>query len=74
MSAVEQQIEDEFSLPWQVYRVAMHERGGLHLIEEMKTKYSLRQLYDMLEMLDVYDALKKIAHDKAEAEAKKNKG
>lgn len=52
----------------------MHERGGLHLIEEMKTKYSLRQLYDMLEMLDVYDALKKIAHDKAEAEAKKNKG
>jgi len=68
-SAVEKQIEEEFSLPWQIYRVATHELGGLHLIKEMKTKYTVSDLYDMLEMLDAHDALKKIAYEKAEAEA-----
>jgi hypothetical protein len=43
----------------------------------MEYKYSTKQLYDMLEVLDTHDALKKIAYDKALAEAKnnqKNKG
>lgn len=35
------------------------------------TSYSTKQLYDMLEQLDVYDAIKKMAHDKAKAEANK---
>jgi len=35
------------------------------------TSYSTKQLYDMLEQLDVYDAVKKIAADKIKAEANK---
>ena len=35
----------------------------------MSTKYSTKQLYEMLETLDVYDTLKKLAHDKAVAES-----
>lgn len=35
------------------------------------TSYSTKQLYDLLEMCDVYDAVKKLAHDKAKAEANK---
>lgn len=35
------------------------------------TSYSTKQLYDMLEQLDVYDAIKKLAYDKAKAEANK---
>jgi hypothetical protein len=31
---------------------------------------SVKQLYDMLEILDTHDAMKKIAYDKAQAEAK----
>ena len=27
--------------------------------------YSLKQLYDLLELLDTHDALKKLAHDSA---------
>lgn len=36
----------------------------------MGTRYSTKQLYQMLETLDVYDTLKKLAHDKAVAESK----
>lgn len=39
----------------------------------MSTKYSTKQLYQMLETLDVYDTLKKLAHDKALAESKTKK-
>ena len=35
------------------------------------TSYSTKQLYDMLEQLDVYDAIKKMAHDKVQSEANK---
>jgi len=48
----------------------MHEKGGLELAAEMGWKYSTKQLYDMLEMLDVHDALTKQARDRA---ADKNK-
>jgi len=51
--------------------VSTHELGGIHLIAEMENKYSLRQLYDMLEVLDAHDALKEVAYERAEAEAKK---
>lgn len=37
------------------------------------TTYSTKQLYDMLEQVDVYDTLKKMAYDKAQAEAKQKK-
>lgn len=43
----------------------MHEKGGLDLAAEMSTKYNTKQLFDMLEMLDIYDSLKKQAIDKA---------
>lgn len=35
----------------------MHPRGGMELALKMSTHYSTRQLYDVIEMLDVYDAL-----------------
>jgi hypothetical protein len=45
----------------------------MHLVADMRTKYSLRDLHDMLEMLDVHDSLKQLAYEKAKAEAKNNK-
>lgn len=39
----------------------------------MSSKYSTKQLYDMLELFDVYDSLKKLAYDKAVAESKNKK-
>lgn len=47
-----------------------HELGGLHLLPLFDTSISLKQLYNMLEICDVHDALKKLAYDRAEAEAK----
>lgn len=35
------------------------------------TSYSVKQLYDMLEQLDVYDAIKKMAYDRVKSEANK---
>lgn len=69
-SQLEKDIQDKFSQRWEIYRVATHELGGLHLIKEMRTTYSTKDLYDMLEVLDVHDSLKKAAYDKAQAEAK----
>lgn len=43
------------------------------MLSLFETSYSTKQLYDMLEVLDVHDALKKLAYDKAVAESK-NKG
>lgn len=35
----------------------MHPKGGIDLALKMSTCYSTRQLLDVIEMLDVYDAL-----------------
>lgn len=43
----------------------MHPKGGMDLALKMSTSYSTRQLLDVIEMLDVYDAL-------LEQEVKKN--
>lgn len=51
----------------------MHEKGSLELAIEMSWKYSLKQLYDMLELLDIHDALTKQAVDKAKADKNKPK-
>ncbi len=37
------------------------------------TSYSTKQLYDMLEICDVHDAIKKLASDRAKAESQKKK-
>lgn len=63
-------MAEEFSQKWEIYRVATHELGGLHLIADMDTKYSIKQLYNMLEVLDVHDSIKKAAHEKSMADAK----
>lgn len=55
-----------------MFRVATHELGGIHLLAEMEWKYSTKQLFDMLEVMDTHDAYKKIAYDNALAEAKNN--
>jgi hypothetical protein len=42
----------------------VHDKGGLDIAADMSWKYSTKQLYSMLEQLDVYDSLKKQAIDK----------
>lgn len=39
-----------------VYRIAMHEKGGMELALAMSHSYSHKQMLDVIEMLDVYDA------------------
>ena len=56
-----------------MYRISTHELGGLHLLADMDTKYSIGQLYNMIEVLDVHDAIKKAAHDQAILEQKQKK-
>lgn len=43
----------------------MHEKGGQELAADMDTKYSTKQLYDIIERLDVYDALSNQAKERA---------
>mgnify|MGYP003609454892 FL=1 len=40
------------------------------MIADMDTKYSIGQLFNMLEILDVHDSIKKAAHDQAILEQK----
>lgn len=70
---LEKEIDSKFSQSWQVYRIAMHEKGSLELAMEMSWKYSTKALYDMLELLDVHDALMQQAKNKAEANKNKPK-
>jgi len=51
----------------------MHEKGGLELALKMDSSYSVKQLYKILELLDVHDALQKEAFEKDKA-TKKTKG
>lgn len=46
----------------------------MELALAMSTKYSTKQLFDILEFLDVHDSLKKLAQDKADLAAKNKKG
>ncbi len=48
-----------------------HELGGFHLLPLFETSYSTKQLFDLLEVCEVYDAVKKIVYDKAKAESNK---
>lgn len=71
VSPQEKQIQEEFSQRWEVYRIVTHELGGLHLLPLFDTTYSTKQLYDLLEVCDVHDAIKKTAYEKAKAESNK---
>jgi hypothetical protein len=70
---LEKEIDSKFSQSWQVYRIAMHDKGSLELAMEMSWKYSTKGLYDMLELLDVHDALTQQAVNKAKADKNKIK-
>lgn len=48
----------------------MHEKGGMELALKMGTHYSTKQLYNIIELLDVYDSLKEEAKKKAKQETK----
>lgn len=63
-SRIDKEIDEKFSQPWQIYRIAMHDKGGLDIAADMTWKYSTKALYNMLEQLDVYDSLKKQAVDR----------
>lgn len=71
-TALQKEIEDKYSQHWQIYRLATHEKGGLHMVCDLETKISFRQMNKMLEILDVYDSLKEEAYEKAKREAEKN--
>lgn len=71
---MEREIQEKFSQRWEIYRVATHPLGGLHFVPLMSTTYSTKNLFDMLENLDVYDTFQKMAVDKQKAQANKNKG
>lgn len=43
------------------------------MIADFETKYSTKQLYDMLEVLDVHDTLKQLAYDKIEQKKPRGK-
>jgi hypothetical protein len=70
---LEKEIDKTFSQHWSIYRIAMHEKGGLELAAEMEWKYSTRQMLKLIEMLDVHDALLQQAKNKAEANKNKPK-
>lgn len=42
----------------------MHEKGGADLALKMSTSYTYKQMLDLIEMLDVYDALLEQAKNK----------
>jgi hypothetical protein len=42
----------------------MHEKGSVDMALKMSTHYSYRQMLDLIEMLDVYDALLEQAKNK----------
>lgn len=69
---LEKEIDKTFSQHWSIYRIAMHEKGGLEMAAEMDWKYSTRQMLKLIELLDVHDSLLQQAKNKAQAE-KNNK-
>lgn len=60
---------EDFSQPWEVYIICTH-KTKLATKHELDTVYSLSDIYDFLEMIDVYNALEKDAHDRAEKDNK----
>jgi hypothetical protein len=56
-----------------LYRVATHELGGIHLLSDMRTKYTISDLYDMIEVMDAHDTYKESARKRAIEENKNNK-
>lgn len=62
---LEKEIQDSFSGSWQIYRIAFHEKGGLEIASQfLADKKSGRVLFDLIEYLDMYDALKEQALQK----------
>lgn len=42
----------------------MHEKGGVDIALKMSTSYTYKQMLDLIEMLDIYDALLEQAKNK----------
>lgn len=72
LSAAEKQIKDEFSQDWAVYRLVTHETQPCKLWE-LSSCITYTQMLDMLEICETYDAINKVAKDKAKAQADKNR-
>jgi len=66
MSAFEKDLTDRFSQNWLIYRVVTHsELGGLELLPLFKSQYTYKDLLDMVEMIEAYDAVKEKAIERA---------
>ena len=50
-----------------------HELGSISMMPLFDSTISTKQLYQMLEILDVHDALKKLVYEKAKNEANQQK-
>lgn len=70
VSSLDKEVQDNFSGSWYVFRIATHEKGSLEMAADfMSDRYSVRTLFNTIEMLDVYDSFK----EQAAAIAKTNK-
>ena len=70
VSSLDKEIQDKFSGSWHIYRIASHPDGGFDLAAKfLSDKYSVRTLFNTIEMMDVCEARK----EQAVAIAKTNK-
>lgn len=66
MSAFEKDLTDRFSQNWMIYRVVTHHKlGGLDMLPRFKTQYTYKDLLDMVEVVEAYDAVREKAVEKA---------
>lgn len=66
MSTFEKDLTDRFSQSWLIYSVVTHpDLGGLDMLPKFKTEYTYKDLLDMYEMVEAYDAVKEKAIEKA---------
>lgn len=64
-------MQEKFSGSWLIFRVSTHEKGGMQLAADLLSdKYSIRTLHNILEMLDVYDAMKDQANKRQNDKSK----
>lgn len=63
---MDKEIQDKFSGSWYIYRVACHSKGGFDFAAKfLSDQYSIRTLFNTIEMLDMYDVQKEQADIRA---------
>lgn len=67
--------QKEYSQPWEIYLVLTTEVAGrpLATLHELQTVYSVEDLYDFIETIDVYLTVMEEQHKEAERKAQMTK-